>query len=157
MNIETFWTKVQFSGFCWHYGDYKYTNHTNISLNGKATGVHTVAYEYLMGKVPLGLELDHLCYNKRCVNPDHLEPVTHAENIRRAWARKKEHEQGMFKGAGLRSTSEGQCRQGHTLAEVGVLHSKRSSGRLRLKCKQCQKEIQARWRRRNGIEPKTEY
>lgn len=46
---------------------------------------HRYAYETLVGPIPDGLELDHLCRVKACVNPAHLEPVTHAENIRRAW------------------------------------------------------------------------
>lgn len=45
---------------------------------------HVAAYEMLVGPVPDGLELDHLCRNPRCCNPSHLEPVTHAENMRRA-------------------------------------------------------------------------
>ena len=44
---------------------------------------HLVIYEHLVGKVPNGLELDHKCRTKLCVNPDHLEPVTHLENQRR--------------------------------------------------------------------------
>lgn len=44
---------------------------------------HRVVYELLVGPIPEGLELDHLCRNRRCVNPDHLEPVTRSENIRR--------------------------------------------------------------------------
>lgn len=48
---------------------------------------HRVSYELHVGPVPDGLELDHLCRNPRCVNPDHLEPVTHAENVRRGDAR----------------------------------------------------------------------
>lgn len=47
---------------------------------------HRLAYELTVGPIPEGLELDHLCCNKRCVNPAHLEPVTHAENVRRAVA-----------------------------------------------------------------------
>jgi hypothetical protein len=45
---------------------------------------HRVFYERMVGKIPEGLSLDHLCKNKSCVNPKHLEPVTNAENQRRA-------------------------------------------------------------------------
>lgn len=45
---------------------------------------HRVLYELLVGPVPEGLELDHLCRNAGCVNPGHLEPVTHQENIMRS-------------------------------------------------------------------------
>src|SRR5688572_29952552 len=45
---------------------------------------HRVLWVALNGPVPEGLELDHLCRVRNCVNPAHLEPVTHAENMRRA-------------------------------------------------------------------------
>lgn len=56
---------------------------------GKFCGelAHRVSYEYFVGPVPAGLELDHLCNNPPCVNPAHLEPVTRAENQRRRIAR----------------------------------------------------------------------
>ena len=44
---------------------------------------HRWLYELIVGPIPAGLVLDHLCRNKLCVNPDHLEPVTNAENLRR--------------------------------------------------------------------------
>lgn len=49
---------------------------------------HRWAYEQLRGPIPEGLTLDHLCGVKRCVNPDHLEPVTIGENVRR-WSSKR--------------------------------------------------------------------
>ncbi|WP_369010576.1 HNH endonuclease signature motif containing protein, partial [Bacillus cereus] len=45
---------------------------------------HRYVYENLSGPIPEGMELDHLCRNPPCVNPDHLDPVTHEENMRRA-------------------------------------------------------------------------
>lgn len=49
-------------------------------------GAHRWAYEAMVGPIPADLELDHLCRNPPCVNPGHLEPVTSAENLRRARA-----------------------------------------------------------------------
>jgi len=49
----------------------------------KKDRAHREYYRRHVGPIPEGTELDHLCRNKRCVNPDHLEPVTHAENVRR--------------------------------------------------------------------------
>lgn len=50
------------------------------------TTAHRYVYEQLVGPIPEGLELDHLCKTPLCVNPAHLEPVTRMENIRRRYA-----------------------------------------------------------------------
>jgi hypothetical protein len=51
--------------------------------DGRLMLAHVAMYEAIVGPVPGGLELDHLCRNPPCCRPDHLEPVTHAENVRR--------------------------------------------------------------------------
>jgi hypothetical protein len=54
-----------------------------INIEGTHRKAATVYYEFYKGRVPIGLSLDHLCRNRKCINPDHLEPVSNAENIRR--------------------------------------------------------------------------
>lgn len=56
---------------------------------GRKVLAHRHFYEREVGPIPAGLELDHLCTNRACVNPTHLEPVTHAENMRRCGERRR--------------------------------------------------------------------
>lgn len=76
---------------------------------------HVVSYEHFVGPVPEGLELNHLCRNRLCVNPDHLEPVTRRVNTLRGnspaakHAKKKRCPKGHpYKGKNLRITKQGQ-------------------------------------------------
>jgi hypothetical protein len=57
---------------------------------GRAMLAHRVAYEHFVGDAPRHLQVDHLCSNRACVNPEHLELVTPLKNTRRAHARRRE-------------------------------------------------------------------
>lgn len=54
-----------------------------MKVAGRRVMVHRVSYETFIGPIPKGLEIDHLCRVKVCANPEHLEAVTHQENVRR--------------------------------------------------------------------------
>jgi len=69
---------------------------TGSRLNGtqRSQQVHRVAYEVFVGPIPEGMTIDHTCETKLCVNPEHLEPVTNAENKRRGGDRMKHCRRG---------------------------------------------------------------
>lgn len=60
-------------------------------LNGRAVAAHRAAWEAVNGPIPAGLVIDHLCRNPPCINPEHLEPVTSAENTKRGREATKTH------------------------------------------------------------------
>lgn len=55
----------------------------SLRIDGRNTTAHRIYYERTVGPVPDGLDLDHLCRNRACCNPEHLEPVSRAENVQR--------------------------------------------------------------------------
>lgn len=57
-----------------------------VAVDGRTRRAHRHYYEQANGPIPAGLDIDHLCRQRACVNPDHLEPVTRSENLRRGWA-----------------------------------------------------------------------
>lgn len=81
---------------------------------------HRVMYELLVGEIPVGLQIDHLCRNRRCVNPAHLEVVTSQENTRRGY-------------------DTGFCRHGHERTETNTYA--RPDGRI--ECRDCRVEREA--------------
>ena len=79
-----------------HDGCWNWTLALNPNGYGRASryGIrgyaHRFAYMIMVGPIPKGMEIDHLCRNRACVNPEHLEPVTHLENTRRALVHRSE-------------------------------------------------------------------
>lgn len=78
-----------------------------IGIGPRNYGTHRVAYELLVGPIPDGMQLDHLCRNPPCCNPAHLEPVTPAENVRRG-------------DAGKRYAARTHCPHGHPYDEANT-------------------------------------
>lgn len=69
---------------CWPWqGTIAGNGYGRFAIRGGSIAAHRFSYELLVGPVPEGLELDHLCRNRACVNPAHLEPVTHRANTLR--------------------------------------------------------------------------
>lgn len=92
MSADGFWSRVEKTGSCWlwkstvgrnGYGYFRTTKRNRLA--------HRVAYELVVGPIPDGLHLDHLCRVRHCVNPSHLEPVTPGENIRRGEPANRTH------------------------------------------------------------------
>ena len=85
---DNFWQQVEVMPHgCWKW-QRATTNggYGHFSLNGKDVRAHRYAFEQSVGEIPQGHELDHLCRNPKCVNPQHLEVVTRSENTKRGLA-----------------------------------------------------------------------
>lgn len=93
MPAARFWAKVNKTGPvpdyapdlgpCWLWLAAKNKGYGCFGVTGKMVLAHRYAYELAIGPIPSGLTIDHLCRTPSCVNPAHLEPVTHRENVLR--------------------------------------------------------------------------
>lgn len=124
-----FWEKVdrKSSEECWVWTGAKSRAGYGNAVSGlkRWAPAHRLSYELLIGPIPEGLHIDHLCRNRACVNPAHLEPVTNKENILRG---------NGWSGLHARVTH---CPKGHPYDEANTRH--RASGRRG--CKACQRAI----------------
>lgn len=80
---ERFWSKVDKSGDCWLWTGARYMGTGYGRFNpssGKTEGAHRFAYRDTYGAIPPGHHIDHLCFNRACVNPAHLRAVTQQQN-----------------------------------------------------------------------------
>lgn len=82
---ERFWSKVDKSGKCWLWTASCYsTGYGQFSVGGRSgtpKPAHRVTYQMIKGRIPNGMQIDHMCHNTKCVNPAHLRAVTPKQNM----------------------------------------------------------------------------
>jgi len=141
MTLTRFWNKVKESpSGCWEWtgclnkeGCYGVFWH-----NHKSYVAHRFLYESINGAVPEGFELDHLCKNKKCVNPNHLEVVTRRVNALRG---KVGHRTGEIQKA------KTHCRRGHPYDEANTyFHANGARG-----CRLCREIARNKWRQNHEV------
>lgn len=109
-DTDRFWGRVDRSGDCWAWtGAHHVEGYGEFQMDGRRLRAHRVAWEWAHGPIPVGLEPDHLCRNRACVNPDHLELVTHRVNILRGLA------------PTAINAAKTECPRGHPYVRVGPL------------------------------------
>ena len=132
-----FWSKVHKEPMtgCWLWTGSSGQGYGNYWHNGSSRRAHRVLYEDINGPLQAGLELDHLCRVRGCVNPEHLEPVTHRENIIRG-------------EASSYWTSRTRCPQGHEYSKDNTYIGNKGERQ----CRQCRKAASLRyWKRKETL------
>lgn len=104
---------------------------------GKISSAHRFAYEYFIGPIPDGLDIDHLCRNRACCDPLHLEAVPRRINLAR----------GQMPNMVTHRTRR--CKRGHEFGDDDYYASK---GAARRTCRICHKAAAKKWRERFGLE-----
>lgn len=128
-----FWAKVDKTPTCWLWTGAKTGSggYGVIRLGDTLVRAHRFAYEAMVGPIPDGLVLDHLCRVRACVNPGHLEPVTTQENVLRG------------EGPAASRAKQTACKYGHPFDEANTRITKLGQRRCRV-CHQDHKRASRR-------------
>ena len=130
---ERLWQRIDTTGPCWEWEGCRVVGYGKVYAGGRTWRVHRLVWELLVGPIPDGMVLDHLCHNRACSNPDHLQVTTQRENITRG---------GTLPAMWLRQTH---CVNGHPLSGDNL--GTGSDGERR--CKTCHRDRQREYARRN--------
>ena len=131
---ERFFAATIPSGDCWEFQRLDHAGYGRFWINGRSVRAHRWCFEFMVGEIPPGLFLDHLCRNRSCVNPDHLEPVTPRINTLRGET---------VPAANLWKTH---CWRGHPLSGDNL----RRDPRGRRRCRACHRINAAAYRARKA-------
>lgn len=99
-------------------GSTLHTGYGQVGFRGKLQVAHRAFWVFMGNPDPEGFDLDHLCRNRKCINPAHLELVSRSENLRRGF---------IARG----------CKNGHEFSEDGFSTVHRKDGTTELRCKIC--------------------
>lgn len=133
---ERFWEKVEKTDGCWNWIGLTTHGYGRFSIGSRSDDsktqvqAHRVSYEWLVGPIPEGHHMDHLCRNRRCVNPNHLEPVLPRENALRG------------DGSSAVNAKKTHCPSGHEYTPENTTIEKRGARR----CRACGKERYQKWK-----------
>lgn len=137
--VARFWSRVDRSGDCWVWtGARTLSGYGRFYIASKPnTAAHRFSWELLRGAVRDGLQLDHLCRNRLCVNPAHLEPVTLRVNV--------------LRGVGHSAVNavKTHCVSGHEFTLENTIDRPRG----RRECRECSRRQHREWYARNRKKP----
>jgi hypothetical protein len=122
-------------GPCWIWTGtlFPVTGYGGLKINGRMVGAHCLSYKIHKGRIPKGKEIDHLCRVRKCVNPDHLEAVTHKVNTLRGF------------GPAAVNARKTHCPQGHPLAGYNALILKVRGKVVGRSCRTCRVKRTRKW------------